>query len=130
MSQGITQDTVATASALLKRVYGKYVDALPEQEVVVPRTAQMKAVKIGSLFTEAVNLEFGHSVTAIGDKDQVTNLLPGSYTPIQTANVVSFVFDYRETLTQTIIERAQKEDETAFKAATWVSMERAQKSMT
>lgn len=125
----ISADTVRTASGLLKTAFGDYIDALPTNEVVVPRTSQVKSHKIGSEFVEAVNLEFGHSVTALGDKDQVTHLNAASYTPVVNSRTTSYCFEYREVLTETILQRAQKGQQ-AFQSAAVVSMERAQKSMT
>lgn len=127
----VVADTVATASGLLKTVYAEGVtDALPENELITKIIGYQKFEKIGKEFQCAVNLSYGHSVTAIGDKDQVLSLGVPSIIPIVNANASSYVFVYRDILSATIMQRASAESPQAFASASSVALERARKSFT
>lgn len=127
----VAADTVATASGILKTVYDKGVtDALPDNELVTKLVGYQRFEKIGKEFQVAVNLSFGHSVTAMGDKDQNMNLGVPSVIPIVNASASSYVFVYRDILSATIMQRASAESPQAFASASSVAFERAQKSFT
>lgn len=127
----VAMDTVATASALLKTVYDDgVVDALPENELITQIIGYQKFEKIGGLFQSAVNLSYGHSVTAMGDKDQNMTLNVPSIVPLQNASATSYVFVYRDIISNTLMQRAATGGNEAFASATTVSFERAKKSFT
>jgi hypothetical protein len=127
----VAVDTVATASGILKTVYDKGVtDALPDNELITKMVGYQRFEKIGKEFQVAVNLSFGHSVTAMGDKDQNMNLGVPSVIPIVNASASSYVFVYRDILSATIMQRASSESPQAFASASSVAFERAQKSFT
>lgn len=128
---GVAMDTVSTASGLLKTVYGEgVVDALPDNELITQLVGYNKTEKIGSAFTSAVNLSFGHSVTAMGPTDQNLSLGVPVIVPIQNATAVSYVFVYRDMISTTLLQRAVASGPQAFESAISVAMERATKSFT
>lgn len=127
----VAVDNIATASGILKTVYDKGVtDALPDNELVTKMVGYQRFEKIGKEFTVAVNLSFGHSVTAMGDKDQNMQLSVPSVIPIVNATASSYVFVYRDILSASIMQRASAESPQAFASASSVAFERAQKSFT
>ncbi len=127
----VAMDTVATASGLLKTVYdGGVTDALPENELITQLIGYQRFEKIGAQFEASVNLSFGHSVTAMGDKDQNMNLSVPSIVPIQNAFATSYVFVYRDIISNTLMQRATSSGPQAFESATAVTFERAKKSFT
>lgn len=127
----VAMDTVATASGILKNVYGKgVVNALPDNELVSKLIKYGQFQKIGSNFTAAVNLSYGHSVTACGSNDQIVSLGIPVNTPIQNATAASYVFIYRDMISDTLINRATSEGPQAFGNAMTIAMERANKSFT
>lgn len=128
---GVAMDTVSTASGLLKNVYGNgVVDALPDNELISKLVGYQKFEKIGQSFTAAVNLSYGHSVTAMGPNDQNLSLGVPVIVPIQNATAVSYVFVYRDMISTTILNRAVAAGTQAFESAASVAMERATKSFT
>lgn len=128
---GVSIDTVATASGILKTVYGKdVVSALPENELISKLIKYGKFQKIGANFTAAVNLSYGHSVTACGSNDQIVSLGVPVNTPIQNATAASYVFIYRDMISDTLMNRASSEGPEAFGSAMTIAMERANKSFT
>ena len=127
----VTMDTVATASGLLKTVYDDgFTDALPDNELISQILGYSKFQKIGYQFQSSVNLSYGHSVTAMGDKDQNMNLSVPAFTPPQNAYATAYVFVYRDIISNTLMQRATSNGKEAFESATAVSFERAKKSFT
>lgn len=127
----VAMDTVATASGLLKTVYDKGVtDALPDNELISQIIGYQRFERIGAQFQTSVNLSYGHSVTAMGDKDQNMNLEVPSIVPLQNANATSYVFVYRDIISSTLLQRAASSGPQAFESATAVTFERAKKSFT
>jgi hypothetical protein len=128
---GVSMDTVSTASGLLKQVYSNgVVDALPDNELISQLVGYQRFEKIGQSFTSAVNLSYGHSVTAMGPNDQNLSLGVPVIVPIQNATAVSYVFVYRDMISTTILQRAVSAGPQAFESAAAVAMERATKSFT
>lgn len=128
---GVAMDTVSTASGLLKQVYSNgVVDALPDNELISQLVGYQRFEKIGQSFTSAVNLSFGHSVTAMGPNDQNLSLGVPVIVPIQNATATSYVFVYRDMISTTILQRAVSAGPQAFESAASVAMERATKSFT
>ncbi len=128
---GVAMDTVSTASGLLKTVYDKgVVDALPDNELISEIVGYQRFEKIGQNFTSAVNLSYGHSVTAMGSNDQNLSLGVPVIIPIQNATAISYVFVYRDMISNTLLQRAVAAGPQAFESATSVAFERATKSFT
>lgn len=128
-TNGVAVDSLSTASGLLKTCFGDFFDLTPEQEVLQKILSYTQFQKIGRNYETAVQLEFGHSVTALGDNDQVWNFNTPVWTPLQNAVSTAFAFAYREVLTQTILERASTGGPEAFKSAAATAIERGTKSM-
>lgn len=127
----VAMDTVATASGLLKTVYDQGVtDALPDNELISKILGYQRFERIGAQFQTSVNLSYGHSVTAMGDKDQNMNLAVPSIVPLQNATATSYVFVYRDIISNTLMQRATASGPQAFESATAVTFERAKKSFT
>jgi len=127
----VSMDTIATASGLLKTVYDEGVtDALPDNELITELIGYQRFEKIGAQFQASVNLSFGHSVTAMGDKDQNMSLNVPVIVPIQNATASSYVFVYRDIISNTLMQRATSSGPQAFESATAVTFERAKKSFT
>jgi hypothetical protein len=124
-------DTVASQSALLKRVYDKgYIDALPEREELTKLIAAGQMEKIGREFVSMVNLTTGHSVSAQGDKDQNLSLPIPVNTPPQNTTATAYVYVYRDIISATVLNRAPDEGAQAFSSAIGFAVERAQRSFT
>lgn len=127
----VAMDTIGTASALLKTVYDDgFTDALPDNELITEILGYRKFEKIGKEFQSCVNLSYGHSVTAMGDKEQVMNLNVPSVIPPQNATASSYIFVYRDIISMGILQRASAGGDQAFASETSVSFERAKKSFT
>lgn len=127
----VAMDTVATASGLLKTVFDQGVtDALPDNELITQLIGYQRFEKIGAQFQSSVNLSYGHSVTAMGDKDQNMNLNVPVIVPLQNASATSYVFVYRDIISNTLMQRAAASGPQAFESATAVTFERAKKSFT
>lgn len=128
---GNAVDTVASGSGLLKTVFMEgMTDALPDNELITKIIGYGKSEKIGAQFQSSVNLSYGHSVTAMGDKDQNMNLGVPVVIPIQNAYATSYVFVYRDIISNTLMQRAVSSGPQAFESATAVTFERAKKSFT
>lgn len=124
-------DTVGTAGGLLKTVYDKgAVDALPDNELITEIVGYSRFERLGSQFQTSVNLSYGHSVTALGDKEQNMTLGVPLITPYQNAYATSYVYVYRDIISHTLMQRAISNGEQSFASATAVAFERATKSFT
>lgn len=127
----VNMDTIGTASGLLKTTYADGVtDALPDNELITEILGYQRFEKIGAQFQTSVSLSYGHSVTAMGDKEQNMTLGVPSFTPLQNAYATSYVFVYRDIISNTLLQRATSAGPQSFESATAVTFERAKKSFT
>lgn len=126
----VAMDTAGTATALVKTSYGSYMDALPDNELITNKIGFQKFEKLGRQFQVCVNLTYGHSVTAQGNIDQIMNLDVPVVTPLTNAEATSYVYCYRDIISQTILDRAMGNNPQSFESSVTVSLERAQKSFT